>query len=180
MIDLLVRHYIWWFIIPIIITYILSLISQQITRWAMQQTSYAIIAIIGFFGIVIHELSHLIIAILFHHNITDFKLWQISNDGVLGYVNHTYNKNSFYQRFGNVFIGLAPIFGLGLAVYSLTFFMYPPLLSWRLLVVICLMISFVFGFNLSRADWINFWYGVPFYLIIIFIVTIIQMLLKKD
>ncbi len=89
-------------------------------------------------------------------------------------------RTAFISALVMSLLGLAPIFGLGLAVYSLTLFMYPPLLSWRLLVVICLMISFVFGFNLSRADWINFWYGVPFYLIIIFIVTIIQMLLKKD
>ncbi|MED1467198.1 hypothetical protein [Bacillus salipaludis] len=37
-----------------------------------------------------------------------------SPDGVLGYVEHYYNRNSTYQQIGNFFIGLGPIFsGIG-------------------------------------------------------------------
>lgn len=35
------------------------------------------------------------------------------NDNVLGYVRHSYNKNSLYQTIGNFFISIAPlIFGI--------------------------------------------------------------------
>jgi hypothetical protein len=70
------------------------------------------IMITGFIGVPIHELSHAIAAFLFAHRIDAIKLFQKPDEeGVMGYVSHSYHKNSIYQQVGNFFIGVAPIFG---------------------------------------------------------------------
>lgn len=92
------------------------------------QRSFGIKAVMvtGFIGVPIHELSHAIIAILFGHKVTAIKLLQKpDNKGVMGYVNHSYNKNNIYQQVGNFFIGIAPIFGGVISIITLMHFILP-------------------------------------------------------
>ena len=66
----------------------------------------------GFIGTIIHEFSHMICCVIFRHRITEFALFRPFKsryDGIMGYVNHSCNINSKYQRAGNFFIGVAPI-----------------------------------------------------------------------
>lgn len=80
----------------------------------------------GFIGVPIHELSHAIFAVLFGHKIDDIKLLQKPDvNGVLGYVQHSYNQDSIYQQIGNFFIGIAPIFGGTFSIIALMKFMIP-------------------------------------------------------
>ncbi len=80
----------------------------------------------GLIGVPIHELSHAIIALLFGHKITKIKLLQKPDEnGVMGYVQHSYNKRSIYQQMGNFFIGIAPIFGGVFSVIALMRFIIP-------------------------------------------------------
>lgn len=84
------------------------------------------IMITGFIGVPIHEISHAIFAVIFGHKITAIKLLQKPDEnGVMGYVEHSYNQNSIYQQIGNFFIGTAPIFGGILSVVALMHFMIP-------------------------------------------------------
>lgn len=69
----------YFLILPIIIAWSISFLSGLLSQWLTIQTSYTITAILSFFGVVIHELSHLIVAIIFRHHITEFRLWQISD-----------------------------------------------------------------------------------------------------
>jgi hypothetical protein len=63
---------------------------------------------LGVAFIPLHELSHAFACLLFGHKITGFRL--VSFDGGLGgYVNHTWNTKSLYQRFGVFFIAIAPL-----------------------------------------------------------------------
>lgn len=84
------------------------------------------VMITGVIGVPIHELSHAIFAILFAHRITDIKLLQKPDEnGVMGYVQHSYNQNSIYQQVGNFFIGIAPIFGGITSIIVLMKFIIP-------------------------------------------------------
>lgn len=72
---------------------------------------YAIL-ITAWIGTPIHEISHAIMCLIFHHKVEAVKLFQWgSADGTLGYVRHRFNQQSLYQKIGNFFIGSAPIFG---------------------------------------------------------------------
>ena len=66
----------------------------------------------GALGTPIHELSHAAMCVVFRHKIHDIKLFQIGDeDGVLGYVTHSYNPKNIWAVIGNYFIGVAPIIG---------------------------------------------------------------------
>lgn len=73
--------------------------------------------LLGAFGVMFHETSHLIAALIFRHKITDIALFRPvsgKEDGVLGYVHHSYSRASRWQCVGNFFIGTAPmVFGAG-------------------------------------------------------------------
>lgn len=86
----------------------------------------------GAIGIMIHELSHLIIALIFGHRIEEAKIlilpWNVNMEDEhpkLGYVNHSWDKQNLYQEIGNVFIGTAPIYGCLVALYGLYRFLTP-------------------------------------------------------
>lgn len=79
----------------------------------------------GVIGTPIHELSHLVMCIVFGHRINEVSLFRIGNDGVLGYVNHSYNKKNIYQKVGNYFIGIAPIVLGGLVLLLLMNWLMP-------------------------------------------------------
>lgn len=84
------------------------------------------IMITGFIGVPVHEMSHALFAVIFGHQVTAIKLLQRPDrNGVMGYVEHSYNQNSIYQQIGNFFIGIAPIFGGILSVIALMRFMIP-------------------------------------------------------
>ncbi len=72
-------------------------------------------------GTPIHELGHAVMCPIFGHRITGMKLWSpFAENGVYGYVEHSYNRKNPWARLGNLFIGIGPLFsGLGIVVLSL-------------------------------------------------------------
>ena len=80
----------------------------------------------GLLGTPIHELSHALMCLIFFHRIEEMSLYNIDEEnGVLGYVRHSYNSRNIYQVLGNYFIGIAPILGGGAAIYLAARFMMP-------------------------------------------------------
>lgn len=79
------------------------------------------VLITAWIGVPIHEMGHLLQCLIWGHKVKRVKFLQLNRtDGVLGYVEHGYNRNSFYQQIGNFFIGLGPIFsGIGSMILGL-------------------------------------------------------------
>lgn len=80
----------------------------------------------AWFGTPIHELGHVFFAKLFRHRITKVTLFAPNEiTGGLGSVDHTYNKNSLYQKIGNFFIGSAPMIFGGAVLSLMLYFLVP-------------------------------------------------------
>jgi hypothetical protein len=182
----------WYLIaIPALFGCALSLISHCNKALVVKHFGFLAQVIGGGIGIIIHELSHLIVALLFRHHIQGVALLRIPNykiegDTQLGYVQHTWQPSSLYQQSGNFFIGLAPLIGETLSIIALTKLLVPPVFSWwlaiesgnpqadpnglvwwKLLVWLILLVNIsVGGFDLSPADLANSGQGVLSLLVI--------------
>ena len=81
-------------------------------------------------GTVIHEFSHYLMCKIFGHDVTEVKLFRpfkFKDDGILGYVKHSYDRNSLLQRIGNFFIGIAPMIIGTLVMLLILIILFPKL-----------------------------------------------------
>lgn len=91
-----------------LVGFIISLLNRAF--YSLVNHSRAVCYATGFIGTPVHELSHAIMCFVFGHRIQEVKLFQIDDEnGVLGYVRHSYNPRNLYHIMGNFFIGVAPI-----------------------------------------------------------------------
>ncbi|MCG2728703.1 MAG: hypothetical protein L6276_00190, partial [Acetobacterium sp.] len=109
---------------------LLGFLENQSNRNFQRSLGRNAIMVAGIIGTPIHELSHALTALIFGHQITDIKLFQRPDqDGVMGYVNHSYNPKNIYHQVGNFFIGIAPIFGGLLVIMVLMGVLIPQVLD---------------------------------------------------
>lgn len=99
----------------VIFGFIFNVIENKNNQLIQRSLGEKFIIFTGFIGTVVHEVSHMIMALIFNHKIVKVELFRprkYKEDGILGFVKSTYNPNSIYQQVGNFFIGIAPmIFG---------------------------------------------------------------------
>ncbi|MFR0583130.1 hypothetical protein ACLUX0_02315 [Limosilactobacillus mucosae] len=181
-------------LIPVFLGTITVLISRRNKVLTVVIGGFYAQIILGGIGVIIHELSHLLMALLFGHQIVSFRLLHIPNpsnpgDNALGYVNHAWNEHSFYQRVGNVFIGIAPVVGCTLAIIGLTQWLVPGIFElWQAVIAQteipqiqltagCLILWLILianiaigGFDLSSADLENSATGLMM-LLAVFLIT---------
>lgn len=73
-----------------------------------------------------HELGHYFFAKIFGHKVHKVALFSPhSETGLLGQVTHSFETSSLYQRFGNLFVGAAPLIFGPLVVAILLAFLAP-------------------------------------------------------
>lgn len=106
--------------IPILI---LSIASQWYCRWI----GYRATVSIGCVGVAVHEIGHLIAALLCFNKIIGFSLFRPSIDGSLGYVSRQYTIR-WYSPLTNFLIAMAPLASGLMAFLLVTFALRPDLL----------------------------------------------------
>lgn len=96
--GMVISIYIYSLIIGIISTLLIRLTSQF--RW--------IVLIVCSLGIIIHEISHLLLALIFRHKIINIDLVSSNGDQLSGFVETSYETRSKYQKVGVFFVSVAP------------------------------------------------------------------------
>jgi len=86
---------------------VVSLYSAKYGCLALGRRPY--LYIFGWLGVSVHELGHLVFAVLMNHRIDEVALFTPDSEHGLGYIRHSYDRYSIYQNLGNLFIGLGPI-----------------------------------------------------------------------
>ena len=90
----------------------------------------AYMLLLGWPGTLVHELSHSLAGLAFGHQIESFNVHLLGGqDGKAGSVRLKHNPDSYYQRSGNFFIAMAPIFGCAAVIYLAAVFLASGLLT---------------------------------------------------
>lgn len=120
-------------IIPVLTVFSLTFINRNTKALLCSLFGNKAQVYFGGLGVIVHETSHLLLAILFGHQIRGFKPLKFpsadDSDLTLGYVSHSWNDKSLYQSIGNLFIGTAPIWGCTLALIFLTRVFVPKIFN---------------------------------------------------
>lgn len=83
---------------------------------------------LGVIGVPLHELAHLITALLCGHKIDKVSLYSPRSDGSLGFVVHSF-KRRWYTPVALLMIGLAPLVGGYLSFMAVTYVLRPDLFA---------------------------------------------------
>jgi len=79
----------------------------------------------GWVGTPVHQAGQALFCVIFGHKISEIKFFSSQKDGTTGYIKHEYNPRSIYQKLGNFFIGVAPMFFGALVIYVLLWIFVP-------------------------------------------------------
>jgi hypothetical protein len=113
----------------------LSLAMSRVSGWLQKIISRAVgfrayMLLLGWPGTLVHELSHALAGLVFGHKIESFNVHLLGGqDGKAGSVRLNHNPESYYQRSGNFFIAMAPIFGCAAIIYLAAVFLASGLLT---------------------------------------------------
>lgn len=189
----------WLILIPGLLGTLLVLMSRKNKQLVTGINGLPGMILFGGIGVMLHELSHLIVALLFGHHIDRVALLHIPrrddlSDNRLGYVNHSWNDHNLYQRCGNFFIGIAPVIGCTLIMTLLTRYLAPQIYNdclqlllptasplpvgegqkWQFWAWLILMVNIaVGGFDLSSADLRNSLHGITALIIVLIVVVLL-------
>lgn len=186
--------------LPLGVAYCLSKFGGVTKQMLVDRFGTESQAVFGGLGVIVHELSHAFVALVFMHKITHITLVRFRNiqqTGQLGSVEHEWNRDNLYENLGNFFIGLAPCFFCSVALWGVHGYLIgnraltigqPNLngsleatwnniidsfsgLNWELLVYIILMIMIsCTGYELSDADWSNVKDGLAYWIILLVVI----------
>jgi len=106
---------------------LLHVTERGVGRFVSHRLGWRAVLVTGWIGVPVHELSHLVTAVLFRHRVVGWSLFDPDpTTGTLGYVRHAHTRPSLYQLAGNFFIGVAPLVGGSVVLALLLVWMVPP------------------------------------------------------
>ncbi|MCS9984829.1 hypothetical protein EFL35_07700 [Weissella paramesenteroides] len=185
-------------LMPMVASYCLSAITSRTNQHLVNRFGYQAPIIFSWLGIMVHELSHAGMALLFGHKINRLVLltnpFQLDQENRLGYVAYSWQPKNKYQQLGNFFIGLAPIIGITLLTGITTQLLWPQVFHvqtvgwqifsqvpwWHLAVWLVIVINLNLAMNLSRADWLNVWHGILYYSLLLLLIGLVVGLFISD
>ncbi|EHZ2651912.1 hypothetical protein K5N55_003859 [Vibrio vulnificus] len=120
-------------LVPLGLILVMALASQYLRTLLSKLNPWLYKITIGP-GTIVHELSHLGMALCFGMQINHVQLWSGSTQGHYGHVNFAYSRTSFIQLVGLFFVGLAPLFvaiaiSLFITIYGLQSIPYPGMIN---------------------------------------------------
>lgn len=156
-------------------TIIISLINSSTESIILTKFGPNIRFFFSIIGTPIHELSHAIMCIFFRHTIVDVKLLNLdTNSNIAGYVYHKYDNNNLYQKIGNFFIGIAPIY-IGFAILCIIYIhlmQSPKELSFWIGLLLCQHI--LIHMRCSKEDFKNSLSGMIAFIFSLIIIALIN------
>lgn len=173
-----------FYVIPTLLALFFNTFSGKIEDTIIKKYNAKAESIISSPGIIIHELSHYIMAKIFRYNIVSVKLFQlptIENKNIRGYVEYTYDSSSMIQKAGSVLISIAPAITIPLINIEMIYFTYlnkgKSNFILLLLITIIIFILTVNGIHLSPQDWFEFRKGSFSYLLILLLIALMLVIL---
>lgn len=133
-----------------------------------------------FIGVVIHELSHALFALISGAKIVEIALFKPEGD-MNGHVTIQTRGNAFIRAFQNSFSACAPVVvGSILLLLLIASKVFPTLtVAWQWALVIYLFISILFHMNMSSADLKCYFKGTIQVLILLLPICLLIMFLSK-
>jgi hypothetical protein len=114
---------------------LLHLVERAVGRFVSHRLGWGAVLVTGWIGVPVHEVSHLVTAVVFRHRIVGWSLFDPDpTTGTLGYVRHAHTRPSLFQLSGNFFIGVAPLVGGAVVLALLLVWMATPATLKALLV----------------------------------------------
>jgi hypothetical protein len=105
---------------------LLHTVERAVGRFVSHRLGWGAVLVTGWIGVPVHEVSHLVMAVLFRHRIVGWSLFDPDpTTGTLGYVRHAHTRPSLFQLAGNFFIGIAPLLGGAAVLAGLLVWMVP-------------------------------------------------------
>lgn len=110
---------------------LLFFLSRSTRRVYSKSAGYVLDVIVtGWIGTPVHEAGHALFCLIFFHKIQKIKLYDPDpKDGSIGYVSHSYDQRSLWQRTGNFFIGVGPLLFGSAVLYLLMYLLVPGMQS---------------------------------------------------
>ena len=118
------------FVVPgLVLALVMQLVAGSVEKRAYRLMGRGVyLMLFGWLGTAVHECGHALFCVIFRHRIIEMKLFSPDKEsGTLGYVHHSFNPKSIYQRAGNFFIGIGPIILGSLVIFASSWFLLP---SW--------------------------------------------------
>lgn len=134
----------------------------------------AIVNYLMFPGVMLHELAHALFALLTGAKVTEVALFKKEGDS-LGHVNFHNRGNIFVVALQNIFTSSAPMFVGAAVVYACFYFVghLSHSLLWLKILLGYIGVSMFFHMTMSPEDIRVYVKGIPLFIVIVFVVTLI-------
>jgi len=159
---------------------LLALAFAEMLSWFIDP--WWVNVIINYFlfpGVMIHELSHATLALITGAKVTEMKLFKKQGDS-LGHVNIKHRGSPLLRAIQCIFIAAAPMFIGVIVVYGTFFaaFHFSGLHIALKIFLIYIGISMFFNMTMSKQDIKVYFGGIPVFMVMIFILSLIMRFFK--